>query len=150
MREFLTASKIQSDFCALAHNIYFTWEGESKTLAGLVDGGVYQQGYRPRGSGKEDIVVTHTAGLANRDLVHGEVTINIFIPDVQYQNGVYLANPQRVPLLERALQEWVKALDLNHTDYLISLLDPVKNVEDSVAKEHFVVAHLRYEYCLTY
>ena len=147
-REFITSSKLQADFCWLIQGVSFPFEGQTKYLTELISGKVYQSGYRPRDSRDEDIVVTHTAGIARKDLVRGEITINIFSQDIS-MNGVLVANPQRVPLLEQALQAWVKALNLNETHYLISLLEPIKTVEDTTSKEHFIVAHLQYEYCLT-
>lgn len=79
-------------------------------LAEAVSGSVYRNGYRPRDSRMEDIVVTFTAGLAEQ-IQTGVVTVDIYIPDIDSDaNGTWVEDGRRTEALEAAAQAWADSL----------------------------------------
>ena len=112
----------------------------------MITGGVYRNGYRPRDSKMEDIVVSFTAGLTD-EVQTGVVTINIFVPDIDpYDNGVWVENGQRIEQLELAAAKWVEGLTAAKSNYLFSLRQTIFSAEEPVINQHFVVVRLGYKY----
>ena len=54
---------------------------QSTELSAMISGGVYRDGYRPRDSKLEDIIVIFTNGEVG-EVEIGTVTINIYVPDI--------------------------------------------------------------------
>lgn len=145
-----TSEELMGDFCSLMKTYPFSYEGASQTIADLINGDIYQDGFRPRESEKEDAVVIYTSGVTTGDIVKGEMTINLYVPDLNpFNNGVYVKDSGRITALAKALQMWLASLRYGATDYRIIQLEPLKSVEDRDLHQHFLVAHLQYEYCLT-
>lgn len=79
-------------------------------LAEAVSGGVYRNGYRPRDSRKEDIIVTFTTGIPDQ-IETGVVTVNIYVPDIDpCGNGVFVEDGRRTEQLEALAQQWADSL----------------------------------------
>ena len=149
IEHYKTSEDLMADFCDLLQNTHFTYNNQDTTMADLISGNIYQSGLRPRDSQAEDIVVIYTSGVTTKDIVKGEMTINLYVPDVHtYPNGVYVKDSTRITALANALQTHLTALTYGVTDYRIIQLEPIKSVKDKELHQHFIVAHLQYEYCL--
>ena len=132
-----TASQVQGDVYALL---------KDSELAKSLSGKVYRKGYRPRDSKLEDAEVIFTTGLPG-EIETGVVTINIYCPNIDpYNNGVFVADGQRISEIEKAADSWVKTLDASRSNYLFVLKDTIHSVEDENLNQHFVVIRLRYSY----
>jgi hypothetical protein len=131
-----TGKQVQGDVIELLQN------GQ---LPGLVNGKIYRNGYRPRGSRQEDIIVTFTAGLSEQ-IQTGIVTINIYVPDIETGNGVMVENGRRCEELEIAANEWVESLTAAVSDYRFALQQTVYTAHDIDVSQHFVVVKLKYEF----
>ena len=128
-----TGSQVQDDVYQLIRN---------SDLASSVNGNVYKDGYRPRDSEKEDIVVIFTTGLAD-EIQTGVVTINIYVPDVDpYANGVFVKDGLRCSILEEAADSW---LDNIQSDYYFTLNNTIHTTADEDINQHFVVVKLNYK-----
>jgi len=128
-----TGSQVQDDVFQLIRN---------SDLASSVNGSVYKDGYRPRDSEKEDIVVIFTTGLAD-EIQTGVVTINIYVPDVDpYANGVFVKDGLRCSILEEAADSW---LDSIQSDYRFTLNNTIHTTADEDINQHFVVVKLNYK-----
>lgn len=117
---------------------------KSDPLSSVVNGDVYRNGYRPRDSKKEDIVVTFTTGTQGQ-IEEGVVTIHIYVQDIEL-GGVYVEDGARSSVLERELADFLDRLDCGVSCYRFSLQFTIKTEESEETGEHFVVAMLRYRY----
>lgn len=134
-----TASEIQGDIYRFIRN--------DIALCSMISGDVYRNGYRPRDSRLEDIVITFTSGNV-ADIETGVVTINIYVPDIDpYQNGVFVQDGQRTAELENAAARWVKSLTADKSNYLFRLRNTIYTEQEPDTKQHFVVVALQYSYC---
>lgn len=131
-----TGKEIQSDIIALL---------KDSSLAAQVSGDVYRNGYRPRNSGLEDIVVTFVTGLVG-EIQEGVVSVNVFVKDIEMNagNGVLVENGARTAELERLAQDWVDSLTAGVSGYKFTLSNSIHTSIDSIAGEHFVAIRLGY------
>lgn len=133
----LTAHKVQDDIIAMLRG---------SALEEYVTGGIYREGYRPRDSRKEDIVVVFVTGTPEQ-VERGAVTLNIFVPDITpYNNGVYVEDGLRVSHIERSADAWAQSLVASRSNYRFKLLRTISTMRDEAAHEHFVVVQLEYVY----
>lgn len=133
----LTASAVQSDIMALLAD---------SELCAEVSGKVYRNGYRPRDSRLEDIIVTFVTGTPSQ-VERGAVTLNIYVPDITpYNNGVYVEDGLRVSQIEHLADLWVQSLKARRTNYLFNLLRTISTMREEATHEHFVVVQLEYTY----
>lgn len=113
-------------------------------LCSEISGKVYREGYRPRDSRSEDIVVMFVNGIPTQ-IEQGAVTLNIFVPDITpYNNGVYVEDGRRTSYIEALAAEWVESLKASQSNYLFSLLRTISTMHDEAAQQHFVVVQLEY------
>lgn len=133
----LTAHTIQDDVIALLRD---------SELVDHITGGVYREGYRPRDSHKEDIVVIFVTGTPEQ-VERGAVTLNIYVPDITpYDNGVYVEDGLRVSQIEHLADLWVQSLKARRSNYLFNLLRTISTMHEEATHEHFVVVQLGYTY----
>lgn len=125
--------------------IYNLLKGSS--LENAVSGGVYKDGYRPRDSRLEDIVVIFTQSTAAQ-VQDGIVTVNIFVPDVDpYNNGVLVEDGARTSAIERAALTWLEGIDRSTIPMRLEAQQPPYTMEDYTARQHFVTLRIRFR-CL--
>lgn len=116
------------------------------TLAGEISGEVYRNGYRPRDSRKEDVIVTFTAGLPDQ-IQTGVVTINIYVPDIDAdRNGTWVEDGARTEEMEKLAQEWVDSLTTAVSNYKFKLQQTIYTETEPTINQHFIVVKLSYEY----
>lgn len=131
-----TGKEIQDDFYQLL---------VGSTLASAVSGQVYKNGYRPRDSKSEDIIVIYTAGFTDQ-IQSGVVTLNIYVPDVDpYNNGVLVEDGVRTLAIEKAAATWVDS-KAGSTKYRLRLQRTITTDYEESIHQHFVVVQLRYDY----
>lgn len=133
----LTSHKVQSDIIALL---------KGSELCGAVSGGVYREGYRPRDSRNEDIIVMFVNGIPGQ-VERGAVTLNIYVPDITpYNDGVYVEDGRRTSHIEELASRWLKSLTANKSNYKFKLLRTISTANDESIHQHFVVVQLEYDY----
>ncbi len=114
-------------------------------LAAALTGGVYRDGTRPRDSRLEDAVVIFTAGLTG-EVQRGEVTINIFVPDIMpWDNGVAVPDGARLETLSELAAQWVESLNPT-SNYRFTLAATIHVTQLPERAEHFIVVKLGYQY----
>lgn len=132
----LTSKEILGDFFAMV---------KASPLASAVNGGVYLNGTRPRGSKNEDITVGFVTGIANQ-MQTGVIAICVYVPDIDpYQNGVLVEDMGRTLVLERMAQDWINSHPEASTEYFLRLQDTITTVEDEPIHQHFVSIMLQYK-----
>ena len=130
-----TSKQVQTDIIDLLRN---------SELAAEVTGEIYRNGYRPRDSRKEDIIVIFTTGLSD-EIQTGVVTVNIYLPDIDpYSDGVQVEDGERAEALEALAQRWVDSLSGSGTNYLFELQQTIYTEAEPEINQHFVVVKLRY------
>lgn len=133
----LTAHKVQTDIMALLVD---------SELCVEVSGKVYRNGYRPRDSRLEDIVVTFVTGTPSQ-VEQGAVTLNIFVPDITpYNDGVYVEDGRRTSYIEELADRWVQSLTTSRANYKFNLLRTISTDNDEAIHQHFVVVQLGYKF----
>lgn len=132
----LTAHQVQSDFIAML---------KGSGLASAVNGGIYRNGYRPRDSRKEDIIVTFVNGVP-RQIEEGAVTVSIYVPDIVEDDGTYVEDGRRTAELEAVADTWVSSLNASHSRYKISLMRSISTVRDEAIHQHMVAVQMEYVY----
>ncbi len=111
-------------------------------LAEAVSGGIYRNGYRPRDSRKEDIIVTFTTGIPDQ-IETGVVTVNIYVPDIDpCGNGVFVEDGRRTEQLEALAQQWADSLTAAKSPYLFRLRQTIYTEEAPEIAQHFIVVRL--------
>ncbi len=131
-----TAKQIQSDVYTLLRD---------SNLYSKITGEVYRNGLRPRDSGKEDAVVIFTTGTPD-EIQTGVVTVNIFVPDLALDNGVWIEDMERTAQLELSAQEWADSLSCEVSCYRFQLQQTIYTEVEPETHEHFVVIKLRYRF----
>lgn len=132
-----TASQIQGDIYQML---------QSSELSAMISGGLYRDGYRPRDSKLEDIIVIFTYGEVG-EVETGTVTINIYIPDIDpFANGVLVKDGARSAELESAAARWVESLTVDKSNYKFRLAQTIYTESEPDIYQHFVVVSLRYKY----
>lgn len=133
----LTAHKVQTDIMALLAD---------SELCAEVSGEVYRNGYRPRDSRLEDIVVAFISGTPAQ-VERGAVTLNIFVPDITpYDNGIYVEDGRRTSYIEVLADRWVQTLTTSRANYKFKLLRTISTDNDEAIHQHFVVVQLEYQF----
>lgn len=131
-----TAKDIQTDFYTLL---------KDSDLAAMVNGIVYRDGFRPRDSKKEDIVIIYSAGEDDGEIQSGIVTLNIYVPDIlPYKNGTMVENAARTAKIERAAQEWYESIRGVMPEYIFRLYNTIHTTADEDINQHFVVVQVKY------
>ena len=131
-----TAKDIQTDFYTLL---------KDSDLAAMVNGIVYRDGFRPRDSKKEDIVIIYSAGEDDGEIQSGIVTLNIYVPDIlPYKNGTMVENAARTAKIERAAQEWYESIRGVMPEYIFGLYNTIHTTADEDINQHFVVVQVKY------
>ncbi len=111
-------------------------------LAEEVSGGIYRNGYRPRDSRKEDIIVAFTTGIPDQ-IETGVVTVNIYVPDIDpCGNGIFVEDGRRTEQLEALAQQWADSLTAAKSPYLFRLRQTIYTEEAPEISQHFVVVRL--------
>lgn len=110
----------------------------------VISGDVYRDGYRPKNSQKEDVIVIFTAGLSNQ-IQTGVITVLTFVPDINIGSGVLAKNGAKTLQVEQWFSEWVKANRIT-TDYFFQNLDTINTVKDQdTNNQHFVSVKINYQ-----
>ncbi|HBC22166.1 MAG TPA: hypothetical protein DC009_08935 [Porphyromonadaceae bacterium] len=111
-------------------------------LAEEVSGGIYRNGYRPRDSRKEDIIVAFTTGIPDQ-IETGVVTVNIYVPDIDpCGNGIFVEDGRRTEQLEALAQQWADSLTAAKSPYLFRLRQTIYTEEAPEISQHFIVVRL--------
>lgn len=131
-----TGKQIQGDLYRLLR---------ASRLAEVISGGVYRAGQRPKDSPLEDAVVIFTGGLPHQ-IQTGVVTIHLYVPDRERDDGVLVEDGGRAEELERLAGRWVESLTAAVSCYKFKLQQTIYTEEEAEINQHFIVVKLAYEF----
>lgn len=130
-----TASEVETDIYNLLKN---------SAISNAISGKVYRDGYRPKDSKMEDVVIIFTSGLPDQ-IQTGVVTILVYVPDVDvYSNGNLLKNGARIDFLEKQARTWVNSLNASISNYLFELNQTIMSLTETELHQHFISVRLKY------
>lgn len=114
-------------------------------LKSFIKGKIYKNGTRPVDSKKEDAVVSFKTGL-DAQFQQGEVTLNIYVPDIDNGGKTFVEDIERTAELEAKADEIVRTF--TSSEYLFKLGGIPQTFqfqsEDTKVKQHFVNIKLRF------
>lgn len=113
------------------------------TLKSKIGGNVYRSGMRPFNSSEEDAVVTFITGI-DGERQKGMVTINVYVPNINYEGKTKVRNIGRCNEIESYLQEIVQ--ELKKDGYRFSLASIIQTFSEEEIDQHFVSVKLKFEY----
>ena len=128
-----TASVIEDDIYVII---------SASPLKSAVTGEVYKEGLRPSDSDKEDVVVTFVTG-ADGQVQEGVVTVDIYVPDIDYGAVRKVRHIARCRELEMIADEF--ASNLSDDDYWFSLNEMIRTSKAENISQHFVQVRLAFK-----
>lgn len=122
----------------------------ASTLAENISGEVYlsdaETSTRPRDSRKEDAEVIFVTGSAEQ-IQTGVVLVKVYVIDVDpYDNGVLVADYQRLSEVQTLAQQWVESLSAEKSCYRFSLQQTINSGAEPDISQHYVAVRLHYDY----
>ena len=131
-----TGGQVETDF----------YRATKKTeLSRKISGEVYRDGFRPRNSKKEDIIIRMTA-LSVGQLQEGVLTILVFVPDSEvYGKGNLKRNITKLNKFEELGEKAVEEIRQELSEYQnVELQTGIQSYPDS-NEEHFVSIKISFQ-----
>jgi len=110
-------------------------------LGKSIRGSVYYSEMRPADAKTEDLIVKFLAGL-DEQIQTGVVIINIYVPDISYQNGRKIEDKSRVADLEELILRFVD--ELTDTEYRIETDGSPKSTQIEGIEQHLIYARIKF------
>lgn len=106
-----------------------------------VAGSVYYRGLRPIRKNatayKEDIVVAFLTGK-NSDIQQGTCLVNVYVPDMQVNSGMFCANKQRCAIIASLLEKFPSYATENDADIYFRQSDMIYTFAEDGINQHSV------------
>lgn len=113
-----------------------------------VEGSVYYRGLRPiqtnASSYKEDIIIAFLAGVGN-DLQNGTCIVNVYIPDIQAQSGIFYKNKERCIEVATLLELFPNFANQNEDEIYFKRSDMIVTLQEEEIHQHFVSLKLEFK-----
>ena len=114
---------------------------KGSALVGAISGGMYRDGMRPKDSEREDLMVIFTSA-SGRQLQDGDVTLNIYVPDIQAEpSGVWYQDSARCEELETLAQREIDTWN-GRSPYRFVQRSAIYSMHDDEIHQSFVVVRL--------
>lgn len=112
-----------------------------------VDGGVYYRELRPMrknsSSYKEDIIVAFKTGNGE-DIQSGTCLLNVYIPDIQANSGMFYKNKERCIEVANILEQFHKFANEN-ADIYFKQDGMIYTIAEESIKQHFVSLQMNFK-----
>jgi hypothetical protein len=111
------------------------------TMVLHIAGKVYYRGLRPiqttLSAYKEDAVVAFLTGK-NGDIQQGSCLVNVYVPDIQADSGLFYMDKIRCREIASALEYFPQYATLQDNDIYFKQSDMVQTLEEDSLHQHFV------------
>lgn len=128
--------------------VLFDIAGAFNTKHLNVNGGIYYRGSRPIPKNislyKEDIVIAFLTG-ANGDVQKGTCLVNIYVPNIQANSGVFYPNKQRCAEIAEVLEQFPKFANTNAEGIYFKQSDMIYTFAEDSINQHFVSLKLEFK-----
>lgn len=113
-----------------------------------VGGGVYYRGLRPFhdniSSYQEDIVIAFLTGTSG-DIQKGTCLLNVYIPNVQANSGIFYQDKQRCAAIAEALESFPKFANDNADGIYFKQSDMIYTFAEENINQHFVSLKMEFK-----
>lgn len=129
-----TEQQIERDFFSFV---------KSSTLGKGIKGTVYRSEMRPDDATTEDLVVKFLSGL-DEQVQTGVVVINIYVPDVAYQQtGRKIGDKKRIGELQELIRSFIN--DSDNTEYWMQTDGTPQAVKVEDIEQHVIYARIKFQ-----
>ena len=120
---------------------FYTLVKRSK-LGSAIRGTLYRSEMRPANANSEDLIVKFLAGT-DEQIQSGTVILNLYVPDVDFQDGRKVADKERIGELQRHIADFVAECDSD--EYLIQADGTPYSTYNPDIEQHLIVSRIKFK-----
>ena len=128
-----TENEIERDFYTLVKN---------SDLGAAIRGTVYRREIRHDNDDSEDLIVKFLAGT-DEQIQPGTVILNIYVPDIDFQDGRKVEDKERIGTLQSLIREFIKNCD--SVDYDIKSDGTPYSTQNPDIEQHLIVSRIKFK-----
>lgn len=128
-----TENEIERDFYTLVKN---------SDLGAAIRGTMYRSEMRPANADSEDLIVKFLAGT-DEQIQTGTVILNIYVPDIDFQDGRKVEDKERIGTLQSLIREFIKNCD--SVDYDIKSDGTPYSSQNPDIEQHLIVSRIKFK-----
>lgn len=110
-------------------------------LGKAIKGTVYRSEMRPNDVDTEDLVIKFLAGL-DEQIQSGVVILNLYVPDIAYQNGRKVIDHKRIGELQELINSFVE--DNPETEYWMQKDTTPTTMKNEEIEQHFIYVRIKF------
>lgn len=114
---------------------------KGSALGKEVKGGIYRSEMRPYNSEEEDVVIKFLSGIDGQ-IQTGVVILNVYVPDVELEDGRKVADKERIGELQSLIASLVE--DVADVEYLIETDGTPCTMRNEEINQHFIYVRLKF------
>ena len=119
---------------------FFSFVKQS-ALGRSIKGKVYRPEMRPANAQTEDLIVKFLAGL-DEQIQSGVVLLNIYVPDIAYQDGRKVIDHKRIGELQELVNEFVNSNE--NTEYWMQTDTTPTTMKNEEIEQHFIYVRIKF------
>lgn len=128
-----TENEIERDFYTLVKN---------SDLGATIRGTLYRSEMRPANAQSEDLIVKFLAGT-DEQIQSGTVILNLYVPDIDFQDGRKVADKERIGILQRLIVDFIAECDSD--EYLIQSDVTPYSTHNPDIEQHLIVSRIKFK-----
>lgn len=114
---------------------------KGSNLGAAIKGGIYRSEMRPNDAKTEDLVVKYLAGI-DEQIQSGVVILNIYVPDIAYQDGRKVIDHKRIGELQELVNEFVNSND--NSEYWMQTDTTPTTMKNEEIEQHFIYVRIKF------
>lgn len=120
---------------------FYTLVKRSK-LGSAIRGSLYRSEMRPANANSEDLIVKFLAGT-DEQIQSGTVILNLYVPDIDFQDGRKVADKERIGILQRLIVDFIAEYDSG--EYLIQSDGTPYSTLNPDIEQHLIVSRIKFK-----
>lgn len=114
---------------------------KGSNLGAAIKGNIYRSEMRPNDAKTEDLVVKYLAGI-DEQIQSGVVILNIYVPDIAYQDGRKVIDHKRIGELQELVNEFVNSND--NSEYWMQTDTTPTTMKNEDIEQHFIYVRIKF------
>ena len=114
---------------------------KGSNLGSAIKGNIYRSEMRPNDAKTEDLVVKYLAGI-DEQIQSGVVILNIYVPDIAYQDGRKVIDHKRIGELQELVNEFVNSNE--NTEYWMQTDTTPTTMKNEDIEQHFIYVRIKF------
>lgn len=114
---------------------------KGSNLGAAIKGKIYRSEIRPNDAKTEDLVVKYLAGI-DEQIQSGVVILNIYVPDIAYQDGRKVIDHKRIGELQELVNEFVNSNE--NTEYWMQTDTTPTTMKNEEIEQHFIYVRIKF------